>query len=215
MAIQLNVALIHSDLTLLGERIWDEQGQVHGRDSCWWACICMLSYYRVAGPRYGLPEMFSSGIPLVRSPQEVDTFLPYNSIFMRKLACNGQLDSILINKEADELGDAKNAYIWERLLQREGLMRLPYYRRDQVSGELLETMLAAFGPIMVQTQKWVRDAAPNEYHSVVMTGIDRQKNIVFLNDPSRLHKRTANLDWFLLKIYCNKYAFVAKRPYML
>jgi hypothetical protein len=124
-------------------------------NGCWYASVCMLGYYREAGPRLGVPERYKNpdGTP--------------------RLGSAGGADPLPITPSE-----------MPELLKNEGLTKVPLPSAKAWTADALAEILRTSGPVLVGRgfRNWTTGQLIGG-HFIVLIGAKGSDNTVTVHDP--------------------------------
>ncbi len=123
---------------------------------CWYAAVCMLGYFRMVGPRLGVPEQY---VKADGTPQGVDS--------------KGNIQP---------LGMGKN---YQTLVDNEGLTMIPLPADSKWTCEKLSELLRDCGPCYMRTKLFSKDGVFVGGHIIVLVGSKTSDNTVTVHDPAK------------------------------
>ena len=148
---------------------------------CWYASVNMVGWYFEAGPRLGVPELYSGNLPA-----EVRARLGFQGHF-----ATGSADARAI-MTAYHGGQSEHVLLAER----EQLEAVSNCARANYNfgGLQVDQLLRRYGPMFFYWRKTVRGRTYG--HASVLIGIGKRETEVIYHDPENLPNSRMTLDQF-------------------
>lgn len=123
---------------------------------CWYAAVCMLGYFREAGPRLGVPAQY---VNPDGTPHQIDV---KGNIQPRGMGAN-----------------------YQQLVTNEGLTLIPLPTDKKWTCEKLAEILRDCGPCYMRTKLYSATGAFVGGHIIVLIGATPSTNTVIVHDPAK------------------------------